>query len=142
MKQIVIFIFSLLVCVPRLAAQEVKGIVTDRNHQPVEAATVIMQTSDSTFVDGVITDSLGQFSFHHQLDRYRLIFQHVMYKSLIKEYKATEDAGTIMLEAQDYALGEVTVRAERPLVKAENGALIYDVAALTGKSAAGNAYEW
>ena len=99
MKQIVIFIFSLLVCVPRLAAQEVKGIVTDRNHQPVEAATVIMQTSDSTFVDGVITDSLGQFSFHHQLDRYRLIFQHVMYKSLIKEYKATEDAGTIMLEA-------------------------------------------
>lgn len=141
MKQIVILIFSLIVWASRLAAQEVKGVVTDRNHQPVEAATVIMQSSDSTFVDGVITDSLGQFVFHHKLERYRLIFQHVMYKSLIKEYKSTEHVGTIMLESQDYALGEVTIRAERPLVKAENGSLIYDVAALAEKSVAGNAYE-
>lgn len=142
MKQIVILIFSLIVWASRLAAQEVKGVVTDRNHQPVEAATVIMQSSDSTFVDGVITDSLGQFVFHHKLERYRLIFQHVMYKSLIKEYKSTEHVGTIMLESQDYALGEVTICAERPLVKAENGSLIYDVAALAEKSVAGNAYEW
>ena len=142
MKQIVILTVSLMVAATRLAAQEVKGRVTDKDRQPIEGATVVMQTPDSVFVDGVTTDSLGCFVFHRTLNRYRLIFQHLLYKSVVKDYDAAGDMGVVTMDEQDaYALGEVVVSAERPLVKAENGALTYDVEALAEKTTASNAYE-
>ena len=157
MKQIVILTVSLMVAATRLAAQEVKGRVTDKDRQPIEGATVVMQTPDSVFVDGVTTDSLGCFVFHRDgvttdslgcfvfhrtLNRYRLIFQHLLYKSVVKDYDASGDVGTVVMDEQGaYALDEVVVRAERPLVKAENGALTYDVEALAEKTTASNAYE-
>ena len=142
MKQIVILTVSLIVAATRLAAQEVRGRVTDKNQRPIEGATVVMQTPDSVFVDGVTTDSLGRFVFHRELKRYRLIFQHLLYKSVVKDYNAAGDMGVVTMDEQDaYALEEVVVRAERPLVKAENGTLTYDVEALAEKTTASNAYE-
>lgn len=68
-------IMSLMACTSLpLMAQEVKGKVVDEAKQPVEAATVIMQTPDSTFIDAVITDSLGCFIFKEEPTCYRLIF--------------------------------------------------------------------
>ena len=73
---------------------------------------------------------------------FRLIFQHLLYKSVVKDYDAAGDMGVVTMDEQDaYALGEVVVSAERPLVKAENGALTYDVEALAEKTTASNAYE-
>ncbi len=141
MKQIVILTVSLLLAVTRLAAQEVKGRVMDKDQQPIEGATVVMQTPDSVFVDGVVTDSLGRFVFHRDLKQYRLIFQHLLYKSVVKEYDAVGDVGVVVMDGQDYALGEVVISAERPLVKAENGVLTYDVEALSEKTTVSNAYE-
>lgn len=142
MKQIVILTVSLLLAVTRLAAQEVKGRVMDKDQQPIEGATVVMQTPDSMFVGGVTTDSLGCFVFHRVLKRYRLIFQHLLYKSVMKDYDVAGDVGTMTLDEQDaYALGEVVVSVERPLVKAENGVLTYDVETLSEKTTASNAYE-
>ena len=141
MKQIVILTVSLLLAVTRLAAQEVKGRVMDKDQQPIEGATVVMQTPDSVFVDGVVTDSLGCFIFHRDLKQYRLIFQHLLYKSVVKEYDAVGDVGVVVMDGQDYALGEVVISAERPLVKAENGVLTYDVEALSEKTTVSNAYE-
>lgn len=64
---------SLMACTSLpLMAQEVKGKVVDEAKQPVEAATVIMQTPDSTFIDAVITDSLGCFIFKEEPTCYRL----------------------------------------------------------------------
>lgn len=61
-------IISLMTCTSLpLIAQEVKGRVMDEAKQPVEAATVIMQTPDSIFIDAVITDSLGYFTFPKSL---------------------------------------------------------------------------
>lgn len=141
MKQIVILTVSLIVAATRLAAQEVKGRVIDKDCQRIEGATVVMQTPDSVFVDGVVTDSLGCFIFHRDLKQYRLIFQHLLYKSVVKEYDAVGDVGVVVMDGQDYALGEVVISAERPLVKAENGVLTYDVEALSEKTTVSNAYE-
>lgn len=142
MKQIIIIIAGLIAASIRLAAQEViRGTVTDSNRQPIEAVTVVLQAPDSTFIDGTVTDSTGSFLFRQGIKPYRLIFQHLLYKSLVKEYDATGDIGAVMLESQDYALNEVVVSAERPLVKVENGTLNYDLEALAEKTTAGNAYE-
>ena len=142
MKQIIIIIAGLIAASIRLAAQEViRGTVTDSNRQPIEAVTVVLQAPDSTFIDGTVTDSTGSFLFRQGIKPCRLIFQHLLYKSLVKEYDATGDIRAVMLESQDYALNEVVVSAERPLVKVENGTLNYDLEALAEKTTAGNAYE-
>lgn len=142
MKQIVILTVSLIVAATRLAAQEIRGSVADKDQCPIEGATVVMQTPDSVFVDGVTTDSLGRFVFHREMKQYRLIFQHLLYKSVVKDYNVAGDIGVVTMDEQDaYALNEVVVSAQRPLVKAENGALTYDVEALAEKTTANNAYE-
>ena len=139
-KQIGI-IMSLMACTRLpLMAQEVKGKVVDEAKQPVEAATVIMQTPDSTFIDAVITDSLGCFIFKGEPTCYRLIFQHLLFKTFKKE-NCGPDAGIITLKGQDYALNEVVVTGERPLVKADKGTLVYDAQVLSERTTASNAYE-
>ena len=134
-------IMSLMACTALpLMAQEVKGKVVDEAKQPVEAATVIMQTPDSTFIDAVITDSLGCFIFKEEPTCYRLIFQHLLFKTFEKE-NCGPDAGIITLKGQDYALNEVVVTGERPLVKADKGTLVYDAQVLSERTTASNAYE-
>lgn len=51
------------------------------------------------------------------------------------------DAGTIQLQPQDYALDEVIIKAERPFAKVENGLLGYNLAVLTQNQLVNNAYE-
>lgn len=123
-----------------LVAQNVKGKVVDPDQQPVEAVTVIMQTQDSTFIDAVITDSLGYFSFKENPEQYRLIFQHLLFKTQEKEGN-TPEVGTVTLQVNNYTLNEVVIRGERPHVKVEKGKLIYDVNLLTERTSVSNAYE-
>mgnify|MGYP000016587073 FL=1 len=108
--------------------------------QAIDGATVILQTIDSTFVDAVITDTTGCFRFNRQPASYRLIFQHIMYETLLLTTTG-EDTGTITLKSKDYALDEVIVKGERPLVKVEEGKLSYDLSQLTTHRIVNNAYE-
>lgn len=138
-KRIICFCF-LLVLSTNLFAQTITGRVTDDKQAPIESVTVVMQTLDSTFVDATITGPDGVFSLKMNEGKYRLIFQHLLYKSLIKEYEGAS-VGIVTMQEQDYALDEVVIKGERPLVKAENGSLTYDVAAMAEKSTISNAYE-
>lgn len=134
-------IISLMTCTSLpLMAQEVKGRVMDEAQQPIEAATVIMQTPDSIFIDAVITDSLGYFTFPKEPTCYRLVFQHLLFKTFEKK-SCGPDAGIITLQGQDYTLKEVVVSGERPLVKADKGTLVYDAQVLSERTTARNAYE-
>ena len=121
-------------------AQTITGKVINIHAQAIDGATVILQTIDSTFVDAVITDTTGYFRFNRQPASYRLIFQHIMYETLLLTTTG-EDAGTITLKSKDYALDEVIVKGERPLVKVEGGKLSYDLSQLTTHKIVSNAYE-
>ena len=121
-------------------AQQVEGRVIDAARMPIEAATVVLQARDSSFVGATVTDSLGYFRFEQSPDCYRLIFQHILYRTVEKE-GCGADAGEVELAAQDYALDEVVVRGERPLVKVEKGALSYDAAVLAERTTATTAFE-
>ena len=123
-----------------LEAQQVEGRVIDAARNPIEAATVVLQARDSSFVGATVTDSLGFFRFDQSPDCYRLIFQHILYRTVEKE-GCGADAGEVELAAQDYALDEVVVRGERPLVKVEKGALSYDAAVLAERTTATTAFE-
>ena len=96
------FIF-LLMCglsAGTLAAQTLTGKVTDMKQQAVEAATVVLQAADSTYIDATLTDSLGVFRFGQCPERYRLVVQHLIYQTLVREGSGA-NAGTLVLTPKD-----------------------------------------
>lgn len=123
-----------------VTAQIITGKVTDPSRQPIDGATVVLQTPDSIFVEATITNADGTFLLNHQPAHYRLLFQHLLYEPQEKEGTGT-DAGTFTLQPKDYALQEVVVQGERPLVTVEGSRLTYDMPQLTSQRLVTNAYE-
>ena len=140
MKRFLLFILGVAACSVHLMAQNIRGKVVDYENKPIEAVTVVMQSADSVYVDAAITDVNGDFTFNHNIEHYRLIFQHLLYETVSEEFKE-DSAGVIIMKEKDYTLNEVVVKGERPLVKAVNGSLTYDVAVIAEKSAVSNAYD-
>lgn len=123
------------------AQGSIHGKVTDTENNPVEGVAVVLQTVDSVYIDAVLTDSMGVFLFENPVNQTnRLLFQHLLYIPCQKEITIS-DAGIIRMEAKSYELEGVTVKAERPKVKVENGALKYDVPPLIRDKAVSNAFE-
>ncbi|MDD3038733.1 outer membrane beta-barrel family protein [Bacteroides sp.] len=130
----------LLFCAISIQAQNITGKIIDREQQPIDGATVILQTMDSTYISASISNADGTFILHNQLEVYRLIVQHLLYQT--KQITArNKDAGIIQLESKDYALAEVLVKAERPFVKVENGRLGYNLSVLATDKVVNNTYE-
>lgn len=129
-----------LFCVVSIQAQQITGKVTDTNKQPIDGATIVLQTIDSTYISASISNADGTFVLDNQPEEYRLILQHLLYNTKQVTGKGTE-AGIIELESKDYALDEVVVKAERPFVKVEKGRLGYNLSVLAGDGVVNNAYE-
>lgn len=122
------------------AAEAIKGKVVDRNRMGIEGVAVVLQTSDSTFVDAIVTDSMGMFTFKVEDGAYRLLFQHLLYETKQMDVSGSE-IGTIELEEKDYELAEVVVKGERPHVKVNNGAIVYNTPQLIQNKPVSNAFE-
>lgn len=136
-----IFLF-LLISRGSLFAQVIRGTVTDTNEEPVEFVAVVIQTMDSLFVDAVVTDEQGTFTWERkEASDYCLLFQHLLYEPVQQEIASTEGAVTIQLRERTNELGEIVIKGERPLVKAEGGKLTYDVPALIRDKTSTNAFE-
>ena len=120
--------------------QTISGKITDDSQQPVDGATIVLQTMDSIYVGASISNADGTFLLNSQPEEYRLIIQHLLYqtKQITGQGKSV---GIIQLQPKDYALNEVVVKAERPLVKVEDGRLGYNLTALAESQVVNNAYE-
>lgn len=143
MKKIILFpiIFILLINTLAVAAQNIiSGKITDSKNEPIDLATVILQTSDSVFVEAVYSDSLGNFSFKNSLKDFRILVQHILYKPYSQIF-TNQTFLNIILEIRDNALEEVVVEGQRPLLKIENGILAYNMPVLLASNQASNAYE-
>jgi hypothetical protein len=124
-----------------LNAQKINGVVIENsNSNPVEFATVILQTPDSAFVEAAYTDSAGMFSFQSDLNPFRLVVQHLNYETVKKEY-SSQIVGCIVLKHKDNLLNEVVVSGERPVLKVEDGKFVYDMPMLIKNKTASTAYE-
>ena len=120
--------------------QTIHGKITDSQQQPIDGATIVLQTSDSLYIDATISAADGTFILNHQPETYRLIIQHLLYQT--KQIQGNgKEAGIIQLDPEKYALEEVVVKAERPFVKVENGRLGYNLAVLSENKVVNNAYE-
>lgn len=137
--RIAIVILSLF-CISQVQAQRITGRITDDREQPIAGAAVVLLTADSIYISAAISDADGTFGLESRPETYRLIVQHLLYRT--KEITAKgEDAGIIRLTPKDYAMDEVVIKAERPFVKVENGRLGYNLSLLTENKAVNNAYD-
>jgi len=142
MKQTTYFFIVLLISISNtIHAQGIRGHILDSEQQPVDAVAVVMQTLDSTYIDAVMSDSTGLFVINKPLNEpHRLLFQHLLYEPLTLEI-STEKVGTVQLTSRDYALDEIVVKGERPVVRVEGGTLSYDIPRLIENKTSTNAYE-
>lgn len=121
-------------------SQGITGRVLAGENEPVEGATVVLQSSDSLFIDAVMTDATGVFLFEQQEANFRLIVQHMAFRTFEGLF-SEENVGDIRLSQADHSLEELVVSAERPLVRVEDGKLSYDIRELVKDKVANNAYE-
>lgn len=139
MKKITLSLLCVLIAV-FAQAQTISGRLLDGEHKPVEYAAVLLQTTDSVYVDVAYSDTLGYFGFETSMDNYRLYVQHLMYTPFSKEF-STPDCGELVLESKDFGLDEVVIKGERPLVKVVDGRMTYDMPQLLHNKMASNAYD-
>jgi len=139
MKKLIL-LSVLLLSVTVSYSQNISGKVSDKNNNPVEFATVVLQSPDSVYISSTYTDSLGMFYFDSSLSSCRLIVQHLIYNMFEGEYPVGEPIH-ISLEDNEHALSEVVVKGERPVVSVVNGRMTYDMPHLLEKKVVSSAYE-
>ena len=99
----------------RAKAIEIRGKVTNEKNEPMPYCNVLLLASDSTFVNGCVTQADGSFLMMGE--------EGVPYKlraSFIGYATATQTIGSknlIQLLPDAQALEEVTITAERPLIE-------------------------
>lgn len=142
MKKIINLIVLSFVFANYLYSQNIKGKVVDIDNQPVEYATIIVQSPDSSFLDAIRTDSLGFFSSNiASPEKFLLNIQHLAYSTKLLEFTNKADVGIIVLQAKNSTLNEVVVKAQKPLVKVENSKLTYDLQQINNGKVVSNAYD-
>lgn len=127
----------------------ISGTVRDTGNQSLPGATVrLLKTSDSTLVRGEVTDASGNFHFGNlENSTYMLAISAMGQKDFISA-ALTIDAGhsvitlpaIILLPAKSIELGEVVVKAKKPLIEQEMDRTIVNVGSMIG-SATSNTFD-
>ena len=121
---LLIYISCNLACI----AQSITGKIVDEQGNAIQFANVAMlQSKDSVFVKGVVSDENGSFILNtpHQNGivkvtciGYRTVFLNV----------TDDNLGVIVLKEESMTLGDVIVKSSLPKSKLKNGAVITTVA--------------
>lgn len=129
-----------LLCATSIQAQEITGKITDKNNNPIEFATVVIQTTDSSYVNSTYTDSAGVFKVKADVMPFLLIIQHLMYETYQSRYNTLE-TGQIQVSEKSQILSEVVIKGERPIVRVIDGRMTYDIQNLLRDKTTSSAYE-
>ncbi len=127
MKQIalVLFVFfaSSSICLAQKQGR-ITGIVTDSvTNEPIEFANVVLMSEDSTFITGVVTDSLGIYELNSQRINegadYIIQVTHVCYdKKMVRSYqRGTEGVINLQLTSNNNSLPNIMVTGIRTKVR-------------------------
>lgn len=97
-------------------AIDIKGrVLLADSREALELANVVLQTTDSTFISGTVTNLMGDFSFQKVASgHYRLVVSSIGYKTQyidIQGYTKNLQLDEILMEDNQIALDGVTVTA-------------------------------
>ncbi len=122
-KQVLLFVAMFPFAVSAYA-QVFSGKVIDERSEPLAYATVqILNPSDSTTVNGIITDDNGFFSIEVAKVQPCLVYiSYLGYRPFVST-RTPGDLGIIKLEPDDHYLESVTVTGRRPTYKPVTGGI-------------------
>ncbi len=127
--------FLLLATLSSLA-QTITGTVRDANTQPASfAALKLLRATDSTFVNGTVSDSNGYFSFSSVADGAYRVQASLVGMKMMNSPVVTVRAGQpivlepLTLQTADQTLASVTVRAQKQYIEQQVDKTILNVAA-------------
>lgn len=138
MKFIISAILSL--CINNVYAQKITGVITDRDNNPIEFATIVLQTTDSVFLNSAYTDSVGRFSIKTDTNNVIITIQHLMYETYQKKCN-TKAIGSIQMNEKSQMLSEVSIIGEYPLVRVIDGKMTYNMSQLLTDKMATSIYD-
>lgn len=138
MKFIISAILSL--CINNVYAQKITGVITDRDNKPIEFATIVLQTTDSVFLNSAYTDSVGRFSIKTDTLPVIITIQHLMYETYQKKCN-TKAIGSIQMNEKSQMLSEVSIIGEYPLVRVIDGKMTYNMSQLLTDKMATSIYD-
>ena len=120
MKKILLGI--LLMISTAIAAETVKGTVTDTRKQPIPFATVSVLSTDSTLLTGTITDDDGHYFIEVSARAY------IIQASFVG-YHTSFGGPDFVLYEETERLAEVEVKAKKPLIERQMDKLVVNVSA-------------
>ncbi len=126
MKQIALFLACLVSALSVMAAN-FTGTVIDENNQPLPYANVVLLTiTDSTYIAGDITDGNGSFAVNCKCRQAVVKISYIGYET---KYilASSQEVGTVQLMPEATMLGEVVVKATRPVFKLTTEGIKTDV---------------
>ena len=110
MKRVTTTIIVLLATIFQLNAQNLIGIVTDENGQPMEFATISLRSlPDSVIVAGCITDAKGQFSIERKNAGDFIQISSIGYRTKNMPVSAFTTSQTIKMQIEAGLLNEIVV---------------------------------
>jgi len=136
-----IFMLVLIMASLRGSAQDslsysLKGSIVDSlSNKALDFVTVALKTADNKPVRTVLSNSKGAFSLVKiPSGKYKLNIVSIGYKTSVVDISASGantaiDAGIILLSPASNQLKEVSITAEKPLIKQEVDRIAYDVQA-------------
>jgi outer membrane receptor protein involved in Fe transport len=143
MHKFFIFLIGAVLCTATVKAQNratalysINGQVVDSlANEPVAFATVSVAfvQAPTQFVNAAACDGNGKFEIRLKVPgNYLMTIQSVGINTLVKPFSLTEtnkkiDFGKLVVKEKAQAISEVTVSAQRPLVKVEIDKLIYSM---------------
>lgn len=127
MKKLSLLLIILLGVMPSFA-RELTGKVIGENESPLDFVNVVVY-QNSTYLTGGITDTDGKFSIHTENNGNLTIKITFMgYEPYTSNVPSSGDMGTIRLIPSAVELGEVVVKANRPVTAIKGDALVTNVA--------------
>lgn len=143
LRQLLCFITALgFAC--NISAQDVniKGVVFNvKDKSPINAASVVIRTLDSTAVAVAVSNERGEFqvTIPNNIDSLLLYIHHINYENYISKVKSSE-FGCIYMKPITRELPEIVITGQRPIVRGRDGALLYSASMLLEQSSAQDAY--
>ena len=105
------------------SAQTLTGKVLDENDLPLAFANVIIQTAESTYLDGTITDTLGVFTIERHPDAVSIQISFIGYETYHSPI-TDNDLGTVILVPDSEMIGKSVVRATLPKTTIQGDAFV------------------
>ena len=121
---------------------KVFGKVVGQDGLPAIDIVITMYDANSKYLATTVSteDGLFELPIPLTLMPVSLQFDHIMYKRKRENFD-NPDVGEVVLESIILELDQVVVEAYRPIVKVEEGKLIYDIKQIANGTTATNVYE-